>query len=252
MQLRNPKVYNPSYAVEKKKFSKVYIYIILILIVLGGLIYFLFYSSFFKIKNIVIENSNNSEISKIFQELNGANIFRFNSSKTQAEITQKFPEVKGAKITRGLPDTLKIQFSEVSAKVIWQTGQKNFLVDGNGEIYKEIQLSDVSQNNLPIIKDNNNVSVNLGQKILSGNFLDFVTELNTTFNQETGFKINQFEINETLFQVDALTDQSWKVIFDTTRSVPDQLADLKKFLADHKNEVTQYIDVRIEGRVYYK
>lgn len=252
MLLKNPKVYNPSYAVEKKKFSKVYIYILLILIIFGGLIYFLFYSSFFKIKNVIVENSSNSEISQIFQKLNGSNIFRNNLSKTQAEIAQKFPEVKGVKITRGLPDTLKIQFSQRTAKVVWQTGQKSFLVDSNGEIYQEMPLGDSDQANLPVIKDNNNIAVSVGQKILSENFLNFITELNSTFNSATGFKINQFEINETLFQVEATTDQNWKVIFDTTRNVSDQLSDLTKFLTDHKSEVTSYIDLRIEGRVYYK
>ena len=151
-----------------------------------------------------------------------------------------------------MPDTLKIQFTQETAKVIWQTNGKNYLVDSAGVIYQENVLMENLPQNLLTIKDNNNVTVTIGQKILSENFLNFITELNSKFNQAIGFKINQFEIDETLFQMTAVTDQNWKVIFDTTRSVSDQLSDLTRFLADHKSEVTDYVDVRIEGRVYFK
>lgn len=252
MKFQNPKVYNPSYTVEKKKFSRIYIYILLILVLACGLIYFLFYSSFFQIKNIVIENSDNLEISKIFQQLNGHNIFHLNASKTQDEIAQKYPEVKGAKIIRGLPDTLRIQFQERTPKIVWQTQQKIYLLDRNGVVYKESQPGDKDQAGLAVIKDNNNIEVSLGEKVLSDNFIDFIIEVSSMFNQATGFTINHFEINETLFQVNVITDQNIKIIFDTTRPTSSQLEDLKLFLKDHQSEVIEYIDVRIEGRVYFK
>jgi len=250
--LKNPKVYNPAYTTPKKGFPKIYIYLLIIVIILAGLIYLVFYSSFFKIKNIIIENSNNSEVSQTLAKLNGINIFRFNIGRTQDEVSEIFPEVKGVKITRGLPNTLKIQFQERASAVAWQTQDKTFLIDSNGVIYKEISSTSEESNNLPVIKDNNNVAISEGQKILSQNFLNFITELSSKFNETTGYKITRFEVNETTFQVDVIIDQSWKLIFDTNRNVDDQLSDLTKFLADHKDEVEQYIDLRIEGRVYFK
>lgn len=248
MLSKHPKVYNPAPEIEKKKFSKIYFYLFLILILLGGLIYFLFYSSYFKIKNILIENSASPEISQFFQRLNNQNIFRFNAGKIQDELALNFPAVKGAKIIRGLPDTLKIQFQERLSRVIWETQSRSYLIDENGEIYQET----IETIDLPIIKDNNNIAVSVGQKILSENFLNFISDLNLQFVPATGFKVNHFEINETTFQADAITDQNWKVIFDTTRKASDQLADLQKFLKDHKDEVKEYIDLRVEGKVYYK
>lgn len=248
MLRRHPKVYNPSYVPEKKQFSKVYIYFLVILILLVGLVYVLFYATFFKIKNVTLENSHNLEIGQFIQKLNGHNIFFLNTAKTEAELTQKFPAVKGVKIIRGLPNTLKIQLQEEAAKAIWQTQGKNYLVSASGKIYQETE----EQVDLLIIKDNNNLVVSFGQQVVSENFLNFISELSSAFNQVTGFQINHFEINETLFQTDAVTFQNWKVIFETTRKASSQLSDLAKFLADYKNEVTEYIDLRIEGKVFYK
>lgn len=248
MWLKNPKVYSPPGELKKKKFPKIIIILFFLLIIFGGLIYFLLYSPFFQIKNIVIEDSTSPEINEILQSLKGKNIILFSSSKIQNEISQKYPEVTDLMIIRGLPDTLKIQFKDRQAKIIWQTQDKNYLVDSRGMIYKEAQ----EIGDLPKVKDNNNITVNLGQQIVSENFLNFIIGLSSPFNQTTGVKIIRFEINETIFQVDAITDQGWKVIFDTTRKASDQLTDLTKFLAEHKNEVTEYIDLRVEGRVYYQ
>lgn len=247
MLLKNPKVYNPPRELEKKKFPKFFLIIFILIIIFGGLIYFLFYSSLFRIKNIIIEDSN-SQVSNFCEKYKGSNILLFSSSRIEEEIIEKFPEVKDLEVIRGLPDTIKIRFQDRQSKIIWQTQGKNFLVDNSGQIYKETEdLSD-----LPQVKDNKDISVNIGQQVVSESFLNFLTELNSTFTQANGFKINRFEINDTIFQVDALTDQGWTVIFDTTRKVTDQLSDLSKFLNEHKNEVIEYIDLRVEGRVYYK
>lgn len=248
MLLKNPKVYNPVFEKPKKKFSKNYLYIFLVFIFFDGIIYFVFYSSFFQIKNIIIPDSVNPGIVEILQNLNNRNIISLNISNVEAEISEKFPEVKGLTITRGLPSTLKIAFQEREPRLVWQSGGRSFLVDSSGAIYKETDVAI----NLPIVKDNNNIPVQNGKTVASENFINFVIELSTNFNQTTGFKITQFEVNETIFQVEVLTDQGWKVIFDTTRKASEQLADLMTFLKDHKSEVTQYIDLRVEGRVYFK
>lgn len=247
MQLRNPKVYTTPFEKEKKTPPKILILSFLSLIVLGGLFYFLFYSSFFKLKNIIIENPQ-PEINEVVQELKGKNIFLFNTREIKGKISQKLPDAENIQVARGLPDTLRIQFQKKGPRIIWQTQGKDYLVVSSGEIYREAR----EEIDLPLVKDNNNIAITLGQKVASENFLDFTTELNALFNQATSFQITRFEVNETLFQLDAKTDQGWKVIFDTTRKASEQLADLMTFLKSHKSEATQYIDLRVKGRVYFQ
>lgn len=220
----------------------------MIFILVLGLIYFLFLSPFFKIKKVIINQTSTEEISQLFHKLEGTNIFRIRTKNIQNDLTQKYPQVKGIKISRGLPDTLKVEFSERPAILIWETQDQKYLVDSHGEIYTLSQ----ELNDLPVIKDNNNIKVDIGQKILSESFINFVLEINMSFTAETGFKINRFEVNETTFQLDGITDQGWKIIFDTARKSDEQLSDLNKFLKDNKDSISQYVDLRIEGRVYYK
>ena len=65
-------------------------------------------------------------------------------------------------------------------------------------------------------------------------------------------ELDHFEVNETTFQLDAIMTSGLKLKFDTTRSVDSQLEALKKFLSDHPNEAEVYIDLRVEGKVFYQ
>ena len=248
-----PKVYNPRDLIfpsktEKKKSFKIFGIVLILLFIFLGISFLLFYSEVFKIKNIIIENSPNQLATERIEKFKGTNIILFSTAKFRKELEADFPELKKVEIIRGLPDTLKIAFQERLPAIVWQAGGKNYLVDRLGQIYQE----STEMSNLPVVKDNKNLGVSLDQTVATENFINFVIELNNSFPQEIGFKITHFEINETIFQIDAITDQGWKIIFDTTRKASDQLADLKQFLADHKDEVKEYVDVRVAGRAYYQ
>lgn len=246
--LKQPKIYTPPLERKKKKFPGIILIIFLIIILTLAVWYLLFYLGIFKIKNIIIENSPNSAVSSYFDAYKGKNILGVSTSKIEGEISREYPEITNLRIMRGLPDTLKIKFNEKGGKIIWQTLGKSYLVDGEGRIYKE-SLENID---LVAVKDNKDLAVTMGQVVASKNFMDFVIEISSGLKNINEFKIVNFEINETIFQVDVLTDQNLKIVFDTTRKAPDQLADLSKFLENHSGEAKEYIDLRIEGRVFFK
>lgn len=252
MPFRHPKIYNfanlNSPPENKKGLSKVLVALFLLIILVIGIIYLLLDSKVFTIKNIIFVEPLKPEITSIFDKLKGKNIFLFSETAIQKEISEKYPDIADLEIQRGLPDTIRIQFRGRSAKLVWQTQEKKYLVSETGEIYKEADDS----GGLPIVKDNNDLPIEMGQMVVSENFEQFIAELNQTFAGQIGFMIIDYEINETIFQVEAITDQGWKIIFDTTGSVSDQLSDLKKFLATNKNDVQKYVDLRVPGKVYYQ
>lgn len=247
-----PKVFNPHdfrNGPKQKPLISIKFLIILIFVILlfGAAIYFLYYSSFFVIKNIIIENSQNSQLAGELEKLKGKNILFFNSKNYVNELSVKYPEVVNVKILRGLPDTIRVQFSERQSKIIWQTNNQNYLVDAQGIIYEKIETA----NDLPLIIDNKNLQVSIGQGVVSQNFIKFITELNSTFKDKIGFNITGFQVSDTIFQVEAFTDQKWKIIFDSNRTAADQLAQLSQFISTNKDEIKDYVDLRVEGRVYY-
>lgn len=216
----------------------------MILVVILG--YLFFYSSFFKIKKVIADNPALTE--EFLNQYRGQNIILLSTKKVQQEVTQKLPYIENIKVIRGLPNTLRIETQTYQPVLIWQTQNHQYSVDSGGLVIDEANgLLD-----LPIIRDNKNLPVQIKQLVVSQNFIEFIKKIQNRFIDKVGFKTTYFEINETIFQVDALTDQGWLVKFDTTRSIDDQLDDLSKLLSEHKDEVSEYVDVRVEGRVYYK
>lgn len=240
-----PKVFNPLPQKEKKPLPKFIKIIILVIVVLAALIYLLFFSPFFKISNIITEGITleNADLAQI----KGQNIILLKTDKIKSVILTKNANFGDIQIIRGLPKTLKIKINPYQAAMIWQTGGRQYLVNKEGLIFNEVQ----GETDLPIVQDSKDLAVQIRQQVVSTNFIEFIREVFVNFSRSTDFKIVYFEINETIFQVDALTDQGWLVKFDTTRSPSDQLESLKKFLAENKDAVHEYIDVRIEGKVFY-
>ncbi len=241
-----PKIFNPPPQKVKRTFPKFLIAIFIILLIAGALIYSLFYSSFFQIKNITITGTTLDDFDQT--GLKGQNILFINISEIKSKILASHPEVNQVQIVRGLPDTLKIVIKSNQALLIWQTNNQQYLINQKGVAFSELQ----GQTDLPLVQDNKNLNIQLGQQVVTANFIEFIHELSNKFSDALGFKIVYFEINETIFQVEAMADQGWLVKFDSTRSVDDQLDALKKVLAEHKADIHEYADVRVEGKVFYK
>ena len=122
------------------------------------------------------------------------------------------------------------------------------MVNEKGVVFNEVS----GETDLPIIRDSKDLPVERGQQVASANLIDFVRQLTYRFPEVVGFGVVYFEIEETIFQINALTERGWLIKFETTREAEDQLEDLKQFLAEHEAEVSQYIDVRVKGKVYFK
>ena len=241
-----PKVFNPPPQDTKKGFPRFLKIILIFLIILALLIYFLFFSSFFKISQVTCKGLSleDEDLAKI----KGQNILLFRSGQLKKEISAKYPYISDVRVVKGLPETLKIIITQYQPAMIWQSSGNLYLVNEKGFVFNEVS----GETDLPIVKDTKDLPVEPGQQVTSVNLIDFVRQLTYRFPEVVGFKIAYFEIEETIFQINALTERGWLIKFETTREAEDQLEDLKQFLAEHEAEVSQYIDVRVEGKVFFK
>ena len=246
--LRIPKIYSAPKDQVKKPVSKFIKYLILILIVFVGLVYVLFFSSVFTVKNIVTKGSPSDDTLVYLQQFKGKNIFTIHAKEIASVVKEKNTQFKTVDVTLGIPSTLRIIFTERIPVAVWQTGGKSYLLDENAIAFKEI---DTSSKDLIVIVDNKNIEVNPPVQIASTNFINFLKNVNSKIGQ-LDMKILKFEIGETTFQVDALTDKNIKIIFDTTASVSDQMDAAQKAYKEKKDEIKQYMDVRVESKVYYQ
>ncbi len=244
---------------EKKasfKFNKKIFYLILTLVILMFLVYGIFFSAFFEVKNIDLKGTNlvdGEKVKKVVQfALNDENnIFLYDSPMISKKIKENFPLISEVTIQKGIPDTIRVLVNERKPVIVWQTGDKKYLVDKEGLSYLGADAN--NSKDLPVIIDSQSIPVKLSDKVASRNFIDFVRETIEKITPRTGLKIKELKINDTTFDLVVVTSDGFIVLFDTTRSSETELDDLHRVMSHlSRAKPKEYIDLRVEGWAYYK
>ena len=85
---------------------------------------------------------------------------------------------------------------------------------------------------------------------------DFFGPINQVVKGISGVVVKNIKIPENSFnEFRVYTSQGYYIIFTTEEEIKDQLDVLRIFLNDKKDDLSfnpQYIDLRVDGRVYYK
>jgi cell division septal protein FtsQ len=223
--------------------------IVLGFLVLSGIYFFVYLSGFFSIKNIILTDTISEEERQTVYAYKGKNILFLNSEDLEREIKAKYPQAWAVSVYRGLPDTLKVVMSERNKAFIWQSGEKFYYIDKQGIAFKEINEP---EEGWLLVNDLQSVKVKLGKRIVSGRFIEFVEETRDSLLKKSEIKIGNFEVGETTLHVSMVTDLGWKVYFDINRSPENQLEDLYLILAKHREDIKEYVDLRVPGYGYYK
>ncbi|MFA7253296.1 MAG: FtsQ-type POTRA domain-containing protein [Patescibacteria group bacterium] len=214
------------------------------------LIYSIFFSSKFKISEVIVEGSHLVPASDIEQVVpRGSNIFFLKNNTIERDILKKFPEIQAVQIYRGIPDALKVVIVERDGKLLWQTAERKYLVSSEGEVMRETADN---QGNLPLVIDKSALAVETGDRIVSSNFVAFVTHIFEGLEPTLNIKPLNFEITETTFDVNLHTDTGFYIKFNSLRSSKKQLENAKLVLVQKRPDIHEYIDIRVDGWAYYK
>jgi hypothetical protein len=245
--LRNPKIYNPPREKEKGfNLPKIVYWLAFLLFLVIMLVYWLFFSSYFNIKTVEYVGNVPDEVKEIIETQKGRNIFLINTAQVEEQLLIKNSAFSMIKIYRGIPDTLRLRFEQRNPKIVWQSNGINYLIDENGYVYEESK----GENNLPIVVDKRALPVEILQQVGSTKFIDFVRNTDKDLDVY-GIKVDHFEIDETTFQIDAVTE-NFKIIYDVTRPLSEQNEAFKTIFEKNKDDIKEYVDLRVEGWVYYK
>jgi len=250
---RTPKIFGGREIVEKKDrhFPWHLWKLVLGIIIVIGLAYWLFVSKTFQIRKIIIEgnqNVSNERLESYFKS--DQNIFLFSSKELRKKILSENPEIKEVQIIRGIPDAVKLLVAEHENKLVWQVNGEKYLVSIQGKLTKQIDQSESVD--YPVVIDNKNLSINLGDKIVSPSFVSFINNIYAEFFNYTNIKPTTFSVEETTFDVNLATEAGFYVKFNTMRSSEKQLDNLKKVLVAKRQDIKEYVDLRIDGWAYYK
>lgn len=216
---------------RKKSFFKLYLFCFFILAAFSGLIYFLFFSSFFTIKEINILN--NKEVPK--QQIENAislkltqNIFLADTEKSCEEIKDKILKISEVSIKKSYPNKIMVQVEERKPVAILQKEDSFYFIDKKGIAYQETNRGDS-----PVLISNGiKITPDLAQK--SGKIMDKFQNLDTlTFISE--------------YRANAKSKEGWEAYINLDGDVDWQMEELQTILNGEVNSKDlKYIDLRFD------
>lgn len=251
---KNPKIYTVTSKNDQEiKISPKFIKIGIILIIVILLGWFLFFSNYFKIKTIEISGTLNPEVKNSIDGFYGKNILTFRPGKIETDLAERQSSIQGLEIRRGLPNILKVQVNVRTPIIGWKTQDKIYYIDQDGIIFELTDTSSVKNiETISIVEDTKNIPIVQGTPIVTEEFVDFIKDFISRLDEEQKIKLKSIKIVETTFQIESETDQGFRIILSTTGSLDNQMKALQKVLETKRQDIKEYVDLRIEGRVYYK
>jgi cell division protein FtsQ len=110
----------------------------------------LYVSPVLRVQNVEIVGATTVDPSRIEQlaALAGDSMFRLDLASVQDRIAY-LPMVKSVEISRGWPQTVRIQITERTPWGVWQVGSDSYVIDSDGVVLPD----DKAPDNAPVIKD---------------------------------------------------------------------------------------------------
>lgn len=263
-------VFKQASAQRSSNFSNVFKKVVLNLvfwIVIAIAIYFLLFSPYLMIKNVILVGAKNlteDEVEKGLKDIKGgrfllifpcSNLIIFPKAKAEKILVHKFPQIAEINISKRFPSILKISILEREPVAIWQREDARFYLDINGNLGENIIGE--PQFNLPKIRDLSASKIASNGKIVSQRFVEYLQKLNDEFESRTSVKPAEFLTPSSISnEIHIKTEEGWTAYFSIELDVEGQLNKLmtvlNKEIGENAEKKLEYVDLRIKDKVFYK
>lgn len=270
--------YKDELRIKKRKKVALWALIALFIVVAAcvGLRYLLFFADLLDVRTIDISGAEiipSADLKTAAENwLNGRflgitrnkNLLFISAEGLAAELTAKFPKIDSAEIRKEFPHGLKIIVVERQSAGIWCFGRggksfggaqdKCFYFDKNGVTHAEATPS--SGFLILNVADYRGQAVALGSHVASEEWVKNII-IARELLLKIGVSVAEFSIPADSFdEFDAKTAGDWKIMFSNSTDIAKQITSLGVLLRDKLSTASrtglQYIDLRIQDRIYYK
>lgn len=199
---------------------------------------------------------------KLFQSTpSNRNKFTVNAPAIEASLMSQFPELKDVSVALPVLGHKPVVYVQpASPALILATNNGTYVVDENGRaLIKADATTQLDNFKVPTISDQSGVQLHLGKQALAHQTTSFIqTVVQQLQAQHVGVKA--MTLPAATSELDVYIDgASYFVKFnfqDTQESAANiqtgTFLALKQHLASQQKTPSQYVDVRLEGRAYYK
>jgi cell division septal protein FtsQ len=210
----------------------------------------------FAISNVVINSpARGAEIkATVLKLVHGSwqqgSLLTLDEDQLVSDLQQADPLVRSVEVRRKWFHTLRLSVVLKQPSMGWSSDNQFYLLDRDGTAIGMLPAG----SKLPVVKDGSNLPVKLGQRVTTSRFVDFTSDLAPALGG-AGYGVSGMEVKDTTLDLTVTTDKGYRLVFDTSRPVEEEIADLKavaRTLAAQKRTPAEYIDLRIAGKAYYK
>ncbi len=185
------------------------------------------------------------------------NILFFSVDELSAQLAQQFPKLESIKVTKKLPHTLLVSSGERKPIGIWCHASQGmcFYFDKNGIAFSKTQQS-TGFLIINVVDYRQGKNIELGNAVATGDWLKKIIDARELLNG-AGINILGFNIPADSFdEFDVKTAENWKIMFSIQTNIEKQISALVTFLKEKikpaQRAGLQYVDLRIQDRIYYK
>jgi hypothetical protein len=248
---------------EPKRQFRRYIYGTADIVLAGALIFLLIYSLMVTPDAKIQANDFSfhslsdyrSAVNEQLSHFNDRNKISFDQTGLANALKKQFPEIRSVQIELPLlsqKPTVNLAIDQAS--FFLDSKGERFIIDSSGRaVAKASKLPKIK--NLPVINDNSGFPVSLGRQLLSSNGIDFI---NTVIAQcrQANINIASLTLPAVPQELDLrTTDQTYYVKFflggDALTQTGQYIAARHHFNESHQNP-SQYLDVRVAGKIFFK
>lgn len=245
----------PRYRKKKRRFKGILLLICLFLV--GG--YIFLFSPLFKIQAVEVAGNKEVGSEEIKNNFNYGNIFLTTESKIRDNLIKKIPKISDLEIKKNLiKRTIKLTIKErgrlgIVCQIKEEEMENCFYIDNQGIIFE--QAPQTSGSLILLIKDFSQREFYLGKKIFEQRIVDFIFQARQGLSSEIGLMALDFNVlSFPPKDLKVMTNEGWYIIFDLEGDIKNQLRSIGAALEEKikDRESLEYVDLRIENRIYYK
>ncbi|MDO8557675.1 MAG: FtsQ-type POTRA domain-containing protein [bacterium] len=245
----------------KQLFKKMFFWFFISSSIIGGGAYYFFFSNIFSIDRIEVRGiENHADIREVVLgylsektawglTINN-NYFFVSPADLQALVENRFPALASVAIAKAFPHIVRLNVKEREYAATWcSTGSMScYLMDIQGVLYRDAASS--SGTLVFILKSS--LPLKLGDTVMDGSSLASLAMLRNTLRDRFALAVKDFFLDN-MPDVTANMVGDWRLMFNISKPSLEVLDALQKTLAAiGTDKKIEYIDLRIDNRVYYK
>ncbi|MDI6591725.1 MAG: FtsQ-type POTRA domain-containing protein [Patescibacteria group bacterium] len=257
--MRKWQAFRKPYRVKRKKsiFKNRFFWLgILILIGIGTIFYFLFFSEIFQVKKIIVTGEDRvfkepvqsivqKELEREILFFKTKSIFLVDLERIRKNLLNQIPQIEVIGIQRLYPDGLGIWVIKRKGIGIFCRNDSCFLLDPNGVIFEKApEKSDFLRIKYGKFKE----ELKLGERVIEKEKLSQILEIESKLKDLNISLVEISIISEE--RLNALTSEGWEIYLNPIKDLEWQLVKLglvlKERIPPDKRKSLKYIDLRFE------